>query len=103
MCPSFSLCACRILKMRSCLRRPLVPAMSRPRASLPSSAILCSFSSEIVMLYLEVYFFRRDCMKRRRDLRDGGGRAEGQKRVECDQCTAKGGWVIVRMVVYLLP
>src|SRR5215471_2240846 len=39
--------------MRSCLRRPLVPAISRLRASLPSSAMLCSFNSEIVMVYLE--------------------------------------------------
>src|SRR6185312_10589495 len=49
MWPSFSDWAWRILKMRSCLRRPEVPWMSRPRASLPSSAMLCSLSSEIVM------------------------------------------------------
>jgi hypothetical protein len=33
-----------------------VPAMSRPRASLLSSAILCSFNSEIVMFYLGFEF-----------------------------------------------
>src|ERR1039458_2422725 len=49
MWPSFSLWAWRILKMRSCLRRPEVPAMSRPRASLLSSAMLCSLGSEIVI------------------------------------------------------
>src|SRR5580692_10927129 len=49
MWPSFSLWAWRILKMRSCLRRPEVPAMSKPRASFVSSAILCSLSSEIVI------------------------------------------------------
>src|ERR1700678_10451 len=71
MCPSFSLCACRILKIRSCLRRPLVPAMSRPRASLPSSAILCSFNSEIVMFYLE-FDFKEGSLELRRDLLDEG-------------------------------
>src|SRR5882757_9374796 len=50
MCPSFSLCACRILKIRSCLRRPLVPGISRPRASFPSSWIFFSFNSEIVIV-----------------------------------------------------
>src|ERR1700751_6091559 len=83
MCPSFSLCACRILKIRSCFRRPLVPAMSRPRASLLSSAILCSFNSEIVMFYLGFEFLGGMFRTLRRDLLDEGsclrgGRAEGQ-------------------------
>src|ERR1700744_3456443 len=38
--------------MRSCLRSALVPAISRPRASLPSSAMLFSFNSVIVMGFL---------------------------------------------------
>src|SRR5208337_596519 len=49
MCPSFSLCACRILKMRSCLRRPLAPGSSRDRAIRVNSVMFFSFNSEIVM------------------------------------------------------
>src|SRR6202162_2850335 len=49
MCPSFSLCACRILKMRSCLRSPLAPGSSKDRAILVSSVIFFSFSSAIVI------------------------------------------------------
>src|SRR5580692_12559442 len=49
MCPSFSLCAWRILKMRSCLRRPLAPGSSRDRAILVSSVIFFSFSSAMVI------------------------------------------------------
>jgi hypothetical protein len=33
---------------------------------------LCSFSSEIVMFYLEVLNFRGDCLELRRDLLDEG-------------------------------
>src|ERR1019366_1309178 len=47
--PSFSLWACRILKMRSCLRKPLAPGSSRVRAILVSSVMFFSFNSEIVM------------------------------------------------------
>src|SRR5271157_4036405 len=49
MCPSFSLCACRILKMRSCLRSPLAPGSSNDRAILVSSVIFFSFSSAMVI------------------------------------------------------
>src|SRR5450755_1200352 len=49
MCPSFSLCACRILKMRSCLRSPLAPGSSRDRAILVSSVMFFSLSSAIVI------------------------------------------------------
>src|SRR5208282_942995 len=49
MCPSFSLCACRILKMRSCLRRPLAPGSSKDRAILVSSVMFFSFSSAMVI------------------------------------------------------
>src|ERR1017187_5942690 len=49
MCPSFSLCACRILKMRSCLRSPLAPGSSKDRAILVSSVMFFSFSSAIVI------------------------------------------------------
>src|SRR5580692_10093973 len=49
MCPSFSLWACRILKMRSCLRRPLAPGSSRDRAMRVNSVMFFSLSSEIVM------------------------------------------------------
>src|SRR5262245_27883681 len=50
MCPSFSLWACRILKMRSCLRMPLAPGRSRARAILVSSVMFFSFSSAIVIV-----------------------------------------------------
>src|ERR1700690_1211571 len=49
MCPSFSLCAWRILKMRSCLRSPLAPGSSRDRAILVSSVMFFSFSSAMVV------------------------------------------------------
>src|SRR6202041_1659207 len=68
MWPSFSLWACKILKIRSCLRRALVPAISRPRASLPSSAMLFSFNSEIVMSSCDEVNF----------LKGGLGVAEGE-------------------------
>src|SRR5579863_10440291 len=50
MCPSFSLCACRILKMRSCLRSPLAPGSSKVLAILVSSVMFFSFSSAMVMI-----------------------------------------------------
>src|SRR5207302_8439093 len=50
MWPSFSLCACRILKIRSCLRKPLAPGRSRVRAILVSSVMFFSLSSAIVNL-----------------------------------------------------
>src|SRR5258706_4269881 len=56
MCPSFSLCACRILKMRSCLRRPLAPGSSRDRAILVSSVIFFSFSSAMVIFTYRMDF-----------------------------------------------
>src|SRR5438309_9616633 len=49
MCPSFSLCACRNLKIRSCLRMPLAPGSSSVRAILVSSVMFFSFSSAMVM------------------------------------------------------
>src|SRR5258708_7031153 len=49
MWPSFSLCACRILKIKSCLRRPLARGRSRARAILVSSLIFFSFNSAIVI------------------------------------------------------
>src|SRR5262249_7665197 len=56
MWPSFSLCAWRILKIRSCLRRPLAPGRSRDRAILVSSVIFFSLSSAIVIDHLrEMY------------------------------------------------
>src|SRR5580692_4105746 len=58
MCPSFSLCACRILKMRSCLRSPLAPGSSKDRAILVSSVIFFSFSSAIVICTYEGFFLR---------------------------------------------
>src|SRR6476646_2093167 len=62
MWPSFSLWACRILKMRSCLRRPLAPGRSRVRAILVSSVILFSLSSAIVICHLREFFcLRKDC------------------------------------------
>src|SRR2546425_8656426 len=50
MCPSFSLWAWRILKMRSCLRSPLAPGRSRDRAILVSSVIFFSLSSAMVII-----------------------------------------------------
>src|SRR5215475_3672025 len=56
MWPSFSLCAWRILKIRSCLRRPLAPGRSKDRAILVSSVIFFSLSSAIVIDHLrEMY------------------------------------------------
>src|ERR1039458_6639239 len=57
MCPSFSLCACKILKMRSCLRSPLAPGSSKDRAILVSSVIFFSFSSAMV-IFTYVDFLR---------------------------------------------
>src|ERR1700721_433069 len=56
MCPSFSLCAWRILKIRSCLRRPLAPGSSKDRAILVSSVMFFSFSSAIVIIHLRLDF-----------------------------------------------
>src|SRR5271165_1179818 len=50
MWPSFSLCACRILKIRSCLRSPLAPGSSKVLAILVSSVMFFSFNSAIVMI-----------------------------------------------------
>src|SRR5271165_1015722 len=52
MWPSFSLCAWRILKMRSCLRIPLAPGRSKVLAILVSSVMFFSFSSAMVMIHL---------------------------------------------------
>src|SRR5512135_168615 len=80
MCPSFSLCACRILKMRSCLRRPLAPGSSKDRAILVSSVMFFSFSSAMVIItygmgflwgVLRVDFYLPPCGAH------GGGRLRG--------------------------
>src|SRR6202162_5993121 len=52
MWPSFSLCACRILKIRSCLRMPLAPGRSKVLAILVNSVMFFSFSSAMVMIHL---------------------------------------------------
>src|SRR6266567_216731 len=52
MWPSFSLCACKILKIRSCLRIPLAPGRSRVRAILVNSVIFFSLSSAMVIRHL---------------------------------------------------
>src|ERR1700733_15607352 len=52
MWPSFSLWACRILKMRSCLRSPLAPGKSKVLAILVSSVMFFSLSSAMVMIHL---------------------------------------------------
>src|SRR5271168_1221631 len=49
MWPSFSLWAWRILKIRSCLRRPLAPGISSVRAMRLSSVMFFSFNSEMVI------------------------------------------------------
>src|SRR5208282_4346124 len=58
MCPSFSLCACRILKMRSCLRSPLAPGSSNDRAILVSSVMFFSLSSAMVIFTYVDCFLR---------------------------------------------
>src|SRR5262249_55983246 len=50
MWPSFSLCAWRIFKIRSCLRMSLAPGRSSVRAILVSSVMFFSFSSAMVMV-----------------------------------------------------
>src|SRR5258708_39918168 len=52
MWPSFSLCAWRILKIRSCLRMPLAPGRSRVRAILVNSVMFFSLSSAMVIGHL---------------------------------------------------
>src|SRR5690348_10916588 len=68
MWPSFSLCACRMRKMRSCLRMPLAPAISSERAIRLNSVMFFSLSSEIVILYLRLDLdgrcFRREIARR---------------------------------------
>src|SRR5262252_1215890 len=73
MCPSFSLCAWRILKMRSCLRRPLAPGRSSWRAILVSSVMFFSLNSEIVIVTYGDLLLRRDVMA-------GGARRRGALR-----------------------
>src|ERR1700724_93057 len=84
MWPSFSLCACRILKMRSCLRIPLAPGRSKVLAILVSSVMFFSFSSAMVMIHLNPRtrassvvstgdFLRRGRRKDASGTRQGGG------------------------------
>src|SRR5215470_338048 len=58
MWPSFSLCAWRILKIRSCLHNPLAPGKSKDRAILVSSVIFFSLSSAMVIRHLRRDFQR---------------------------------------------
>src|SRR5512146_2668912 len=58
MWPSFSLCAWRILKIRSCLRRPLAPGRSSDRAMRVSSVMFFSLSSAMVMFTYGIGFQR---------------------------------------------
>src|SRR3954468_13482806 len=55
MWPSFSLCACRILKIRSCLRSPLAPGRSSVRAIRVSSVMFFSFNSAMVMFTYGIF------------------------------------------------
>src|SRR5271154_1284289 len=52
MWPSFSLCACRILKIKSCLRIALAPGRSKVLAILVNSVMFFSFNSAMVMIHL---------------------------------------------------
>src|SRR5271166_5950824 len=83
MWPSFSLCACRILKMRSCLRSPLAPGSSKVLAILVNSVMFFSFSSAMVMIHLnpctKAYslvsagdFQRKDIQGRQKNRQAGG-------------------------------
>src|SRR5437764_8832680 len=67
MWPSFSLCAWRILKIRSCLRSPLAPGRSKDRAILVSSVIFFSFSSAMVidLIHLRREIFNRGVVLRK--------------------------------------
>src|SRR5258707_11543314 len=76
MWPSFSLCAWRILKIRSCLRNPLAPGKSKDRAILVSSVIFFSLSSAMVINHLREDFSKGGTQKRRIHRR---GRKEGEK------------------------
>src|SRR5215475_15087425 len=55
MWPSFSLCAWRILKIKSCLRSPLAPGRSKVRAILVNSVMFFSLSSAMVMFTYREY------------------------------------------------
>src|SRR2546422_5520557 len=52
MWPSFSLCAWRILKIKSCFRNPLAPGRSKDRAILVNSVMFFSLSSAMVIGHL---------------------------------------------------
>src|SRR2546430_17471364 len=58
MWPSFSLCAWRILKIKSCFRSPLAPGRSKDRAILVNSVIFFSLSSAMVIGHLRGDFQR---------------------------------------------
>src|ERR1700734_3540901 len=84
MWPSFSLCACRILKMRSCLRSPLAPGSSKVLAILVSSVMFFSFNSAMVMIHLNPFTetlvvsalsgdFQRRVFRERQKLHQAGG------------------------------
>src|SRR5208337_2765033 len=93
MWPSFSLWAWRILKMRSCLRRPLAPGSSRVRAMRVNSVMFFSFNSEIVMFTYGDFAEGRvggSC----------GERAEGAARLRCAPLRFRCG---LRLYDYILP
>src|SRR3569832_76017 len=75
MCPSFSLWACRILKMRSCLRSPEAPGRSSVRAIRVSSVMFFSFSSAMV-----IDLPTRDCDQRMSRRATGRARRMGARR-----------------------
>src|SRR3984957_9550930 len=73
MWPSFSLCAWRILKIRSCFRNPLAPGKSKDRAILVSSVIFFSLSSAMVINHLREDFSKGGTQQRRIHRRGRGG------------------------------
>src|SRR5438552_3004395 len=58
ICPSFSLCACRILKITSCLRNALAPGRSKDRAILVNWVKFFSLSSAMVIVHMRGNFQR---------------------------------------------
>src|SRR5579863_6343909 len=87
MWPSFSLCACRILKMRSCLRIPLAPGRSKVLAILVNSVMFFSFSSAMVMIHLN------PCTKNCSIVSTGDFRKEGTQEKRRQHQAGRRSWV----------
>src|SRR3954463_2667903 len=87
MWPSFSLCACRILKMRSCFRKPLAPGKSKDRAILVSSVIFFSLSSAMVISHLRGDFQGGYAKEKDHPTGAGGGLDYAARRCASAKCS----------------